>query len=152
MKLKEALSKYGEYEVKEQELEKIIEKPKRWEPNEGNDYYYIDSLGDIRYCLYWDNYFDRYRFSQHNVFRTSEEAELSLKINQDFYDNSLKIDKDKHYCKYIIYYAGLSKQVKIADMYSSTGIKYYFKNREIAQSLIDKWGDEAIKKYILWID
>lgn len=54
-----------------------------WSPDElkeGDEYWYIDSTGDIDYSYYDGDYdVDQYRKKTNNIFPTKEEAEAKLK-------------------------------------------------------------------------
>lgn len=76
--------KLQELEKKYEELGKEIEKLRRtkcstgWEPNKGEDYYFIRDYGDVHSVSWIGDPVDNFRFAQNNCFQTKEEAEEHL--------------------------------------------------------------------------
>lgn len=90
MKLKEFAEKYGEYEIEENKLEELkgaLKEPsKAWKPEQGGEYYFLDSsCGILR--SYWNDYsIDQKHLSLGNCYKTREAAEKAirkLKITQE---------------------------------------------------------------------
>jgi hypothetical protein len=63
-----------------EELEKQQSKQenKKWQPKSGETYFFIDGRGDIEKCEYCESYYDKWRVSQGNCFKTQEEIEQHL--------------------------------------------------------------------------
>lgn len=153
MKLKKAMDKYGEYEVKEDELQKILKKPKPktvWDLENEDAYYYIENCGDIsKYSWNDDSEFDRQAREMGNVFLTEQEAKFERK-RRKIETIMLKYGRRtfKHYRDNYCIYRGTSEDeinitIWVNDNYSSI----FFDTNELAQKAIDEIGEERLKKY-----
>lgn len=54
----------------------MVEKPKRWKPDEGNMYFYIDYCGLVYSTTWAGDKIDEGRCAFGNCFKTREEAEI----------------------------------------------------------------------------
>lgn len=60
----------------DKELDRILEKPKRWKPEEMDKYWYVSDWMEVRYSNWRDTYVDNLKFDAKNCNQTREEAEL----------------------------------------------------------------------------
>ena len=83
-RLNEAIKKAAEMIPPEEEDEMETER-ERWRPEEGETYYFIDSIYGIPYQRVWRNgKMDRYRWRMHNVFQSIKDAyETMERVSED---------------------------------------------------------------------
>lgn len=77
MKLSDALTKYGDRDVKEELFENMLEPEKIktvWDLKEGDKYCVICNTGQIMHCEWYCGNTDKERRNQGNIFLTDEEA------------------------------------------------------------------------------
>lgn len=153
MKLKEAMDKYGDYEVKEDELEKILIKPKHktvWDLENEDVYYLLEACGDIsKYS--WDNdiKFDKKAREMGNVFLTEQEAEFERE-RRKIEAIMLKYGRRtfKHYRDNYCIYRGTSEdEINITIWENDNYSSIFFDTIELVQKAIDEIGEERLKKY-----
>lgn len=132
-------------------------KKKQTWPQEGDEYYYFRSDGDIDCDRYDDAPVDKDRFRLSNMFKTQEEAEFKreqLKVLHELEqladDDQLWDDANKHFviaydnslsCLYVEYW-------RKAQTLPRT---YYFKSIQSAEAAINKIGADRLKKYYFCI-
>lgn len=80
MKAKLTLEDGTEFTVTVGESEFKKETSKRWKPTYNDDYFLVDSRGQVENSHWADDKLDKWRYSQRNVFRTYEEAEQHLAV------------------------------------------------------------------------
>lgn len=79
IKLKDAVEKYGEYEIDESRIEEFLVKPKPksvFDLADGDKYYFINENGTILYSHWTGGRDDILRRNLGNMFLTYEEAEF----------------------------------------------------------------------------
>ena len=91
MKLKDFLEKHGEVEITKEQEEQIknffkIKGSKRWKPNNGENYYYIDYDGDVDDYFFTGDSSDEFLYFTNNCFKTKEEAEFHLEKLKVYYE------------------------------------------------------------------
>ncbi|RGD73830.1 hypothetical protein [Anaerofustis stercorihominis] len=140
-------------------VELKITKPKRWKPKEGDDYYtfyeeykarpYIDRL-------IWNyNIVDERNYEYGHVYKTEEEAQNSFIVFKTINENKMTIDEidgwiadDGRKHIYCIKHGIGSNTIQIDYARSILEANTdYFKDKEIAQKVINECGKEALKKY-----
>lgn len=150
MKLKEAMDKYGDYEVKEDELEKILEKPKPktvWELEKEDVYCFIEDCGNISRYSWDDSKFDREVREMGNVFLTEQEAELERErrkieaIMLKYGRRTFKFGCN-NYCICIC-----ENKIEYDYWRYKNHGNIYFDTKYLAQKAIDEIGKERMKKY-----
>ena len=160
MKLQDYISKYGNIEVEEKQLNELlgIKESKIWKPKKGATYYVILSNGEITNTI-WDgdkNLFDYNNWLMGNVYQTKEEAELVLekhKIEIELQRFALEHNEheinwnDPFQNKYYIYYSHINKKIQIAADYTTGCGQVHFTSRKIAEQAIQAIGEERLKKY-----
>lgn len=154
MKLSDFIKKYGDCEVTE-EMEKCIKKKKgKWMPELGEKYWGATD-GGYTYGMPWDNDSgDRHRRDFTRIFKTKKEAERYLEIMRACKEASFEPDwEDADQNKYAFYYDCYDKQLRITWHNSCNhGEQFLFETREIAEKLIDKFGEKDIAKYVLGVE
>lgn len=126
---------------------------KNWQPEEGETYFYINSLGVVESETYdSDTYIDYARLEFTNIFRTEEEANImarKLQIiaklrklsNVDFNENQ----KEKWS---VIYDFSYNKVDCVCNKYTKyIPFEACFKTKEECEKAIDTIGVENLKKY-----
>lgn len=158
IKLKEVLDKYGEYLVDEEQLGKIIKKPKPksvWDLENGDTYYYVDKIGRVYPCYWGGSQLDWYRLELGNIFLTIEEAEFEAERRKCEADmlkygtrDMMSLD-DGYSFIYCICFNHYTKEMYIGS-YQNTHFQgmIYFATRELAQKAIDEIGEKRLKKYV----
>lgn len=158
IKLKEVLDKYGEYLVDEEQLGKIIKKPKPksvWDLKKWDRYLCIDSDGLAVESVWEYDKIDDLRLETGNVFLTIEEAEFEAERRKCEADmlkygtrDMMSLD-DGYSFIYCICFNHYTKEMYIGS-YQNTHFQgmIYFATRELAQKAIDEIGEKRLKKYV----
>ncbi|RHU03299.1 MULTISPECIES: hypothetical protein [Erysipelotrichaceae] len=152
MKLKEAMDKYGDYEVKEKELEKILIKPKPktvWDLENEDVYYIIEDCGDISKYSWDGDKIDKKAREMGNVFLTEQEAKFEYErrkveaIMLKYGRRTFKFDYN-NFC--ILMY----NNKIVPDFWNSRNYGgIFFDTEELAKKAIDEIGEERLIKYYL---
>lgn len=161
MKLKEIINKYGDYEINEEELEKLLAKPRLktvWEMEENQIYLVIKPNGDVSYLRWEDDSFDRAMRNAGNIFLTKQEAEFESErrkieaIMLKYGTRDMMSLGDENVKKYHIIYNHESDDlfVMVVTRCTSQG-SIYFATEELAERVIDKIGKEKLKKYCFYV-
>lgn len=119
----------------------------------GDDYYYIQSSGDVFPDCWYDTEADNRYFSQGNTFPTKEAAELEAKRRnlltrfrafRDECNGSWDPNFRNFERKYFIIFSSDSKNVLVdsRNYYDYFNLFGYFKNESDAQEAIELFGDE----------
>lgn len=155
MKLKEFVDKYGDYDIKDEDKlkELLVNKCIKWKPMYGEEYYYIVS-GNVTCALWTNSRKDNYNRNFSRIFKTRQEAERYLEIQLACHEAIFEPDWENcNQCKYFFYYDYGAKKVYVSYVYNFTyNIPFCFKSEEIAKSLIDKFGEKDIAKYVLGVE
>lgn len=137
--------------AKAEELqEQIPDKPKTiWdlEIEDEEYYYYIPTYGQVCQGVF-NNTYDEWARDRGNAFLTLEEAEFELerrKIEAVMKKYSRPFDEDE--INYYIEYSYPRKHINIDALYEYDCGITYFESEEIAQQVIDKIGEDKLKKY-----
>lgn len=143
---------------KEQLIEAVEEWKKKeenrgWVPNNGENYYFIDSEGVVLKHTWKQlegrhDYFDGSRLAIGNAFKTEEEAKIEverlkiLKIMKD-YSRPFEFEEENWQIAYE------HDRGEIGTVYGRTNEYggYHFDSEEIAQKVIDIIGEDKLKKY-----
>ena len=168
MNLLEFVNKYGNQNIEEAELKKLlgIKENITWKPKYGENYYFTCSYGDIMYDT-WDNtYNSEGRYALGNYFKTREEAEFALERLKTIAAME-RYAKEHNECEidWLQYKEPTTYQSKfyIAYDYEYGKINYcsnlevkhndiYFTSKEIAMNCVKEIGEERIKKYYLCVE
>lgn len=125
---------------------------KRWKPEVGECYFFVDSDGFIETSYFKDHFVDLYRYNTRNCFRTKEEAEakgdadlLKAKIldRVDELNEGWEADwEDLNQRKYYPYYDEMSKKWNSGKVRWTYEHPFYLKSSQACQTLIDEFGDD----------
>lgn len=158
IKLKELKDKYGEYLVDENKLKELLVKPKPkkiWDLKIGENYYYINALGDICKTFLLGNEFDEARIEFCNAFLTEEEAKIESEMKKC---ENIMLKYGRRTFKYeqnnfIIKYDHRSDCIDIAfwkeSQYQGS---IYYDTEELAKIAINEIGVERLKKYVFRVE
>lgn len=135
-----------------EELIRIAEeenKPKTiYDLEDGDKYFYLDSIGDIYLRTFYDAYVDIELRGNGNVFLTREEAEFELerrRIETVMRKYSRPFEEEEE--NWSICYDRYHNTVDITYWGNTDHGLYYFKSREVTQQVINEIGKERLKKY-----
>ena len=140
-------------------IEKKVES-KRWKPELGEYYYFVDMFGCIDSSS-WDNdavdKVDNFRYSQRNVFKTEEEAEKhleylkSLAILRDDAGDWKPDWKNTRQEKYRIYFDCYVDKLFVSSTKAYRSInELHFETEESAQKSIDEHKEHWLR--VLGVD
>ena len=150
-----------EYEERIAKLEKELDELKEVEieddefPKHNENYWFVDSYGDIVGTQWCGSGVDSYRKTFLRIFRTGEECERYLEIQKAFKEESKNFEpnwKDGNQTKYCLYYDHDENSFKISGWSIRRQAILYFESREVLEELITRFGEEDIKKYYFGIE
>ena len=150
-----------EYEERIAKLEKELEELKEAEieddefPKHNEDYWFVDSYGDIVGTQWCGSGVDSYRKTFLRIFRTGEECKRYLEIQKAFKEKSKNFEpnwKDDNQDKYYLYYDHGENSVEIGWNPWCWQAVLYFESRKVLEELITRFGEEDIKKYYFGIE
>ena len=140
--------------LKERIAELEEQAKEEWEfPQDGDDYWYLDTTGDILHEIWGDFRFEKYMLEIGNIFRTKEQAEFAvekLKVEAElrkfsrpfkYGDWNFEILWNNHENNIELDWSGYVVRQSVI----------YFASGEIAEKAIDAVGKERIKKYIFGV-
>ena len=150
-----------EYKERIAKLEKELDELKKVEieddefPRYNENYWFVNSNGDIDGTQWCNTEIDNYRKDFLRIFRSGEECERYLEIQKAFKDESKKFEpnwKDTNQSKYCLYYDNYKNSVVIHLVITVQHKTLYFESREVLEELISRFGEEDIKKYYFGIE
>jgi hypothetical protein len=158
MNLKEFTEKYGNKEVEEAKLKELlgIKESKVWKPRLDDNYWWVNSAGEI-YQGFWGNTGTQsYRYSVGNCYKTEEEAIFArdkqifmTKLERDFEENTMPIKWHDQWQEkwYIVKIGGkvVADSFWVTQLYGPATT-----NKEWLENYI-KENEEDIKKYLFGI-
>lgn len=165
MKRSEYEAKLNKYEEEIEELKKCIKELKNEEIEEDgakpklyDEYWFIDTFGEV-HRDFW-NYFygDVYRFNIGNLFKTEEEAKFEvekLKVLAELkqFSKDFKFGAYNYYLSLIMsskcFYHNISYDIELDR--KAQGV-IYFESEKIAREAVEAVGEERIKKYIFGVE
>ena len=126
---------------------------------DGDEYYYIQSNGDIFSDDWYGTEADDRYFSQGNIFPTEQVAELEVKRRnlltrfrafRDECNDGWKPDWRKNDAKYYFYISSTDGEIGINDIYfyETFPLFAYFKNEEDAERAIELFGDKIKELFV----
>ena len=143
----------------EQEIEKLRTDfeptPKTWIPNESEAFWVADiELNPVVYTNIKQFKSRNNRILKYNrIFKTLEECQLYCDIQKAFRDTSreFKYNSDNYYLNYYLWYDYTNKKIKTDCLYSVQHKDIYFDSEKTIENLINKFGEENIKRYYLGV-
>ena len=150
-----------EYEERIAKIEKELDELKEVEiednefPRLGEQYWFVDSVGNVFGNFWHDSMADNYRKDFLIIFRTGEECERYLEIQKAFKEESKNFEpnwKEGNQDKYYLYYDYDRDNIEIILAWSNRAATLYFESREVLEELITRFGEEDIKKYYFGIE
>ena len=145
-----------EYEERIAKLEKELKELKEAEieddefPRLGEQYWFVDSVGNVFGDYWYDSMADNYRKDFLRIFKTKKECERYLEIQKAFKEESKKFEpnwKDVNQDKYYLFYDHAENSVEIGWSPWCVQAVLYFESRKVLEELISRFGEEDIKKY-----
>lgn len=145
-----------EYEERIAKIEKELDELKEVEieddefPKHNENYWFVDSYGDIVGTQWCGSGVDSYRKTFLRIFRTGEECERYLEIQKAFKEKSKNFEpnwKDVNQDKYYLFYDHAENSVEIGWSPWCVQATLYFESRKVLEELISRFGEEDIKKY-----
>lgn len=162
IKVKDIVEKYGEFEINEEELKKILVEPKTktvWDLRPGDKYFALCTDSDIVENTWEDDDIDRSIRYSGNAFLTYEEAEFE-RGRRSVETELIKLGGtrdmmslgDNNCFKYLIYYNNFTKTVEIEghESYHYSGA-IYFKTKKECYEAIGMIGEDVIKKFLFHV-
>lgn len=150
-----------EYEERIAKIEKELDELKEVEieddefPRLGEQYWFVDSAGNVFGDCWYDSMVDNCRKDFLRIFKTKKECERYLEIKKAFKDESKNFEpnwKDGSQNKYYLYYDHDENSVEISWNTWCGQAVLYFESREVLEELIARFGEEDIKKYYFGIE
>ena len=125
--------------------------PKTWIPNESEAFWVADiELNPVVYTNIKQFKSRNNRILKYNrIFKTLEECQLYCDIQKAFRDTSreFKYTSDNYY----LWYDHTAKKIRNDCLYSVQHKDIYFDSEKTIQNLIDKFGEENVKRYYLGV-
>lgn len=126
MSLYQLLSKVVSLETELSEIKRELErqevKTKRWKPDDGERYFYINDCGEVRENHWINNAIDKMRFRIGNVFESRKKAKFQV------------------------------EKLKVVAELKEYATNLRFPSKEIAQQAVEAVGEERVKKYYLEVE
>ena len=153
MKLSEYIEKFGDKQVDVDKLSEFIIEDKVWLPEKSQDYWYVDSFGDVHEDVIRSPY-DNKRLEHQQVYRTEAEAEFARDkaiflefMRKEFLRNSDELNWLTSSNKYFMGIDHLENEIYIdLDWRSRRRSDFYTTDRHWLSDFIIKYNYE-IKKY-----
>jgi hypothetical protein len=130
-------------------------KPKRWKPENKQEYWFINSGGEIRCEEWFDINIDKKRYKSGNCYRTEEECKFAAECM--LVERELQNYADEHNEGEIIWggdnpnfslcYDHSSDKIRTCSFYVSHQKDVYFTSYEVARGAVETIGEARLKKY-----
>lgn len=126
------------------EVEIIEEKQQgRWEPKEGENYWYIDDCGEV-YCYIYDtDCVSKFHYLTKNVFKTEKEAQEYLEYKTALLEAEKPFVKNE--MNWFIKAVGEKIITAWNDIALYQGVIYLGQDEDVAQAFLDKWYKQILK-------
>lgn len=123
--------------------------PKNWKPKCGEKYWTAYYNLNPTFFICDEREISKNIIKYNRIFKTKEECQLYCDIKRAFRDASREFKYNSN--NYYIWYDHVNKKIKHDCLFSVQHKDIYFDSREIIQNLIDKFGEENIKRYYLGV-
>ena len=132
---------------------KYVEYNKKWKPENGDRYYFIDCMNSCDYYTYTNDEIDKAFLIIGNCFKSEEEAKHMVEklkiINRLRELSNINFGNDTSQLKYSIGYEIDTKKVypNISRYTRIIPFEVYFATKEDCENAINEIGEENLKKY-----
>ena len=150
-----------EYKERIAKLEKELDELKEVKieddefPKYGQAYWFVGTNGYVVYAYWDDSTTSNYRKDFLRIFKTEKECERYLEIQKAFKDESKKFEPnwdDTTQSKYCLYYDSYKNSVVIHLVITVQHKTLYFKSKKVLEELIERFGEDDVKKYYFGIE
>lgn len=131
------------------ELEEQVKEEQEF-PQDGDDYWYIDSNGYVSWFEWNEADFDLRAQHIGNVFKTKDQAEFAvekLKVEAELRKLSVSWDLEKTQYTFSFNWEAVEFEIEYPDYNQYPG-SYYFDSFDSLQQALETVGEGRIKKYI----
>ncbi len=142
-------------------VEKANKKSKVFKPAHRQEYFYIDTEGDVSDQKWEDDGYDNICYELGNCFGTRKQAEFALEKQKVYIKlkhyalehNEYEIDWSSHFqAKWCIIFNNAEGLLQVCDYTCNKQIgQIYFTSPIIAQKAIKEIGEDRIKKYLFGV-
>lgn len=143
-KLEKELKELKEVEIEDDEFPRLREQ-----------YWFVDSVGNVFGDCWYDSTADNYRKDFLRIFKTKKECKRYLEIQKAFKEESKNFEpnwKDANQSKYYLFYNRIDNRIKVGYVSTIQIKSLFFESREVLEELISRFGEEDIKKYYFGIE
>lgn len=123
--------------------------PKDWKPKRGEKYWTAYYNLNPTFFICDEREISKNIIKYNRIFKTKEECQLYCDIQRAFRDSSREFKYNSN--NYYIWYDHVNKKIKHDCLFSVQHKDIYFDSEEAVQNLIDKFGEENIKRYYLGV-
>lgn len=123
--------------------------PKDWKPKCGEKYWTAYYNLNPTFFICDEREISKNIIKYNRIFKTKEECKLYCRIQKAFMDASREFKYNSN--NYYIWYDHVNKKIKHDCLFSVQHKDIYFDSEEAVQNLIDKFGEENIKRYYLGV-
>lgn len=123
--------------------------PKGWKPKNGEKYWVAHY--NLRPTVFFNDeiHLSNPIIKYNRIFKTKEECQLYCDVQRAFMDASREYVLNKY--NYVLRYAHEGGEVFITPYTNVQPTELFFDSEETVQNLIDKFGEENIKRYYLGV-
>lgn len=122
---------------------------KDWKPKRGEKYWTAYYNLNPTFFICDEREISKNIIKYNRIFKTKEECQLYCDIQRAFRDASREFKYNSN--NYYIWYDHVNKKIKHDCLFSVQHKDIYFDSEEAVQNLIDKFGEENIKRYYLGV-
>lgn len=123
--------------------------PKDWKPKRGEKYWTAYYNLNPTFFICDEREISKNIIKYNRIFKTKEECQLYCDIQRAFRDASREFKYNSN--NYYIWYDHVNKKINHDCLFSVQHKDIYFDSEEAVQNLIDKFGEENIKRYYLGV-
>ena len=123
--------------------------PKDWKPKCGEKYWTAYYNLNPTFFICDEREISKNIIKYNRIFKTKEECKLYCRIQKAFMDVSREFKYNSN--NYYIWYDHVNKKIKHDCLFSVQHKDIYFDSEEAVQNLIDKFGEENIRRYYLGV-
>lgn len=123
--------------------------PKDWKPKRGEKYWTAYYNLNPTFFICDEREISKNIIKYNRIFKTKEECKLYCRIQKAFMDASREYVLNKY--NYVLRYAHEGGEVFITPYTNVQPTELFFDSEETVQNLIDKFGEENIKRYYLGV-